>query len=123
LGYGIGFFAFHSMALPFIETLGYYENYTIVLSWFQRYGFWAVVLAGLTPLPYKLFTICSGAMQFSMGLFLLASLVGRAGRFFLVAALIRWGGEKMEQKLRQIIDRFGWILIGIIGVMLCIYFF
>jgi len=74
-------------------------------------------LAGFSPIPYKIFTIAAGALNMFLPVFILASFIGRGGRFFLVAALIYWGGVSMEKKLRKHVEWIGWgslILIGII---------
>ena len=73
--------------------------------------------AGFSPVPYKIFTIAAGALHMLFPLFVLASLVGRGARFFLVAGLIRWGGRPMEQKLRQHVDLVGWISIALLVVL------
>ncbi len=71
-------------------------------------------LAGFTPIPFKIFTVSAGMLSMAFLPFLLASAVGRSMRFFLVAGILYWGGEKMEHKLRQYIDTIGWIVIGLI---------
>lgn len=110
LGYLIGVFAFE-MVEPLIRDLGYWDEYREAGQWFETWGFWAVFLAGFSPIPYKIFTISAGVIGMSFLPFLLASAVGRGTRFFLVAGLMRWGGPQMEETLRQYIDRIGWILI------------
>jgi len=72
---------------------------------------WVVFLAAFAPIPYKLVTISAGIIPISLYEFTLASIVGRAGRFYLVAGLIVLGGEKMEKKLHQIIDYLGWAVV------------
>jgi membrane protein YqaA with SNARE-associated domain len=110
-GYAIGVFAFE-FAQPWIETLGYWEAYLQVRDWFARWGFWAVFLAGFTPIPYKLFTIAAGVIAMALTPFILASLIGRGARFFLVAGLIVWGGERIQRLLVVYIDAIGWVLVG-----------
>jgi membrane protein YqaA with SNARE-associated domain len=109
-GYLIGYFAFSSIE-PYILQWGYQHQFEMVNQWFAQWGIWVVFLAGFSPIPYKLFTITAGLLTMSLLPFLLASAVGRGARFFMVAGLMRWGGEKMELKLREYIDRIGWILI------------
>ncbi len=72
------------------------------------------MLAGFSPIPYKVFTIAAGTvgMVFIPFIpFVLASIIGRGGRFFLVAGLIWWGGEWMNNLLRRYIDRLGWLFV------------
>lgn len=110
-GYAIGVFAFE-FAQPWIKTLGYWEAYVQVRDWFARWGFWAVFLAGFTPIPYKLFTIAAGVIAMALTPFILASLIGRGARFFLVAGLIVWGGARIQRLLVVYIDTIGWVLVG-----------
>ncbi|MEJ2438265.1 MAG: DedA family protein, partial [Gammaproteobacteria bacterium] len=84
---------------------------------FKEWGAWAVFLAGFSPIPYKIFTISAGALQLSLFPFVIASLLGRGARFFLVSALMVWGGSKMENQLRQSVDMIGWAMVVIIGVL------
>jgi len=113
LGYLIGLFLFEQIT-PLLHQWGYWENYQRVEDWFGRWGFWAVFLAGFSPVPYKLFTIGAGALAMALLPFLLASMIGRGARFFLVALLMRWGGARMEQSLRLYIDRLGWLMVAVL---------
>ncbi|MGD2081550.1 MAG: YqaA family protein [Chromatiales bacterium] len=110
LGYFIGFFAFELIE-PLVRDAGYYDEYLKASAWFDRWGFWAVFLAGFSPIPYKVFTITAGVIAMPFHLFVLASAVGRGARFFLVAALMAWGGERMEGLLRKYIDALGWLTV------------
>ena len=110
LGYLIGYFAFDLVA-PLLHKAGYWERYLEVREWFGRWGFWAIFLAGFSPIPYKLFTISAGVIEMAFAPFVVASAIGRGARFFMVAALMVWGGERMERTLRQYIDRIGWVVI------------
>lgn len=112
-GYAIGHYSL-DLVEPLLRDVGYWEKYLTVRTWFDRWGFWAVLMAGFSPIPYKLFTIAAGAMGMPLAGFAVASVAGRSGRFFLVAGLIRWGGERMERKLRQHIDTIGWICVAIL---------
>lgn len=117
IGWCIGYFALGAVE-GLLHDVGYWEKYLVVREWFEQWGFWAVFLAGFSPIPYKLFTVSAGALGMNIPLFLLASTVGRGARFFLVAGLIRVGGAAMEQRLREYIDYIGWAL-----VFLCIIAF
>jgi membrane protein YqaA with SNARE-associated domain len=119
-GYLIGLFAF-DLVEPVIRDWGYWEKYLVARDWFDRWGFWAVFLAGFSPIPYKVFTITAGVIGMPLLPFVLASLVGRGARFFLVAALMAWGGERMEGILRRYIDRLGWILVAVVVLVVLIY--
>ena len=112
-GYAIGWFAADAVE-PLLRSVGYWDGYLLAMEWFAMWGFLTVLGAGFSPVPYKIFTIAAGALHMLFPLFVLASLVGRGARFFLVAGLIRWGGRPMEQKLRQHVDLVGWISIALL---------
>ncbi|ASG65937.1 hypothetical protein CEW91_07195 [Idiomarina piscisalsi] len=111
LGYFLGFWAFETVVLPAVETLGYESKLEVVKSWFATWGFWIVFIAGFSPIPYKLFTVTAGVMQIAFFPFLLASVISRGLRFYLVAWLLKTGGPKMAVKLREYVDRIGWSLV------------
>lgn len=112
-GYAIGYFALDWVA-PLIEAGGRWESaYAKASSWFNEWGFWTVLIAGFSPIPYKVFTISAGALAMSFVPFVLASAVGRGARFFLVAALLSWGGAAMEDRIRLYVERIGWILVAL----------
>ncbi|HHJ16068.1 MAG TPA: DedA family protein [Gammaproteobacteria bacterium] len=111
-GYAIGHFALEWIA-PLIEEGGRWaEPYSKATDWFGAWGFWAVLIAGFSPIPYKVFTISAGALSMAFLPFVLASAVGRGARFFLVAGLLSWGGAAMEQRIRIYVERIGWGLVG-----------
>lgn len=114
-GYAIGLVALEAVAKPFIVWAGYQHGYETVMQWFGVWGYWAIFIAGFTPIPYKLFTIAAGAFHFPLLPFVLISTMARGGRFFLVSTIIRLGGKKMADKIRLIIDSLGWLLIALFG--------
>jgi membrane protein YqaA with SNARE-associated domain len=113
LGYVIGYFAL-DLIEPWLVSSGHWEGYLQARDWFQTWGFWAVLAAGFSPIPYKLFTIAAGALAMFLPVFVIASIVGRGGRFFLVAGLIRWGGAPMETRLRRHVEFLGWLFVGLL---------
>lgn len=112
-GYALGYFAFDLWILPLINETKYVDKFDHVKQWFNDYGVWIVFLAGFSPIPYKFFTITAGLLQMALLPFFIASLVGRGARFFLVAALMRWGGSAMEAKLRDYVEVLGWAVVGL----------
>lgn len=114
LGYALGAYALEAV-MPWIERAGKRETFDRIQELFATYGFWIVFLAGFTPIPYKVFTIASGAAGMGWVPFLLGSFVGRGGRFFLVALLIRWGGARLEASLRRYVEFIGWgVLVAVV---------
>ena len=115
-GYIIGMF-FIKLIYPWIVQLGYATTYQQVEHWFRIWDFWIIFLAGFTPIPYKIFTIAAGAVGMPLFPFIVASFIGRGGRFFLVAALIYFRADKMEAFVYKYIDRAGWLLMGSVLVI------
>ncbi len=113
LGYGIGFFAFSAIE-PHLRESHYWNAYQTAVEWFGAYGFWAVLAAGFSPIPYKVFTIAGGALSMPLAPFILASVIGRGARFYLVASLMAWGGPKMEAALHKYVDRLGWATVALL---------
>ena len=110
LGYWIGLHLFDQLALPIVRFYHAEAGYNAFLAFYARWGFWAILAKGLTPIPFKLVTIASGAAHFDFGQFLLACLITRGGRFFLIEALpLRIFGDRA----RDFIDR----RVGLISLL------
>ena len=109
-GYLIGMY-FFDLIEPTLQSAGYMEKYELAKDWFVEWGFWAILIAGFSPIPYKVFTIAAGTLSMAFLPFVLASLIGRGARFFLVAGLLAWGGERFEKLLHQYVDRLGWAVV------------
>ena len=112
-GYFIGY-ALLDVVLPILESLNYITKYEKAVGFFEEYGFWIVFIAGFSPIPYKLVTIAAGASAMALLPFIIASFIGRGARFFLVAYLMKVGGEKYEPKIRQSVDMIGYGMIVLI---------
>ena len=102
--------------LPWLQDSRYWPAYQTAVAWFEQWGFWAVFIAGFSPIPYKMFTIAAGALSMALLPFTLASLVGRGARFFLVAGLMAWGGARMEAALHRHVDRLGWATVAALAI-------
>lgn len=90
------------------------ELYDKVHGWYDQYNFWIIFIAAFTPIPYKIFTITAGVFGIFFPMFVIASAVGRAGRFFLVALLL-W---KYGPPIRTFIDRYFNMICIAIAVLL-----
>lgn len=119
-GYAIGYFALDAI-LPWLQGSHYWPAYQTAVAWFEQWGFWAVFIAGFSPIPYKVFTIAAGALSMALIPFALASFVGRGLRFFLVAGLMAWGGARMEAMLHRYVDRLGWATVALVAVGVIVY--
>lgn len=115
LGYLIGAFFFDAIQ-PWLSTTHYWTAFEKTEQAFAQYGFWFVLVAGFSPIPYKVFTIASGALGMPLLPFVLGSIVGRGGRFFLVAGLIRAGGEKAAAHIERNVEFLGWIVVALVVV-------
>ncbi|MGB5716773.1 MAG: YqaA family protein [Gammaproteobacteria bacterium] len=120
LGYLIGYYGF-DLIQPWLQESHYWDSYQAARGWFEEWGFWAILVAGFSPIPYKVFTIAAGTLGMNLPLFVLGSIAGRGGRFFLVAGLMRWGGRDMEDKLRNYVERIGWLVV-VAAVIAFLYF-
>ena len=119
-GYLIGYFAFDAIE-PWLRDSHYWGAYEQAVAWFAEWGFWAIFIAGFSPIPYKVFTIAAGVASMALLPFTLASLVGRGARFFLVAGLMALGGERMEGALHKYVDRLGWATVALVVAGVLIY--
>ena len=119
-GYSIGYFAIDTL-LPWLQERSYWPAYQTAVDWFGRWGFWAVFIAGFSPIPYKVFTIAAGALSMAILPFTLASLVGRGMRFLLVAGLMAWGGARMESLMHRYVDRVGWATVALVAASALLY--
>ena len=114
-GYLIGKLAFGWIE-PWLMTSGYAGAFTHAVEAFEKWGFWYILLAGFTPIPYKVFTISAGVVGMPFLAFVAGSVAGRGGRFFLVAGLIRLGGENLALRMRRYIDLIGWVMLALAAV-------
>jgi len=121
-GYLIGLFSFELIE-PLIEMLNYTEKLEHVMVWFTEWGFWAILIAGFSPIPYKFFTIAAGMLSMLFVPFVFASIIGRGARFFLVAFLVSLGGDTLRHKLNDYVEMIGWVTSFIIVVGLLFYQF
>lgn len=116
LGYLIGYAVFDQLARPVIDFYGYGARFAAFQQLYGQYGLWVILIKGLTPIPYKIVTIASGAARFDFGVFMLASLATRGARFFLVAALLRRFGNPVREFIERRLTLVTSLLAaGIIG--------
>lgn len=120
-GYFLGVF-FLKIIYPVIINMGLSESFQHVVYWFKIWGFWLILITGFSPIPYKIFTIASGAVGMPIVPFILGSCISRGSRFFLVSALMFWGGKEMERVLNKYIDKAVWVLLGVVIIINLVYF-
>lgn len=114
VGYGIGLHGYEMVGKPIVEFYHGQEKMDMIKELYTQYGFWGILFAAVTPIPYKVFTIASGVFKFDFLLFVIASVIGRATRFFVVAGLI-W---KFGPPIRDFIDKYFNILCFVFMILL-----
>ncbi len=119
-GYLIGRLAFGWIE-PWLAGSAYAPAFDQAVAAFEAHGFWYILLAGFTPIPYKVFTISAGVVGMPLLPFLAGSTAGRGGRFFLVAGLIRLGGEKFAARLRGWVDLLGWLVLLVAVILFAVF--
>lgn len=114
IGYGIGFYGYEAIGKPIINMYHGQPVMDRVSGLYEQYGFWGVLFAAVTPIPYKVFTISSGFFKFDFPQFMVASIIGRSLRFYIVAGLI-W---KFGPPIKSFIDRYFNVLTIVFMVLL-----
>jgi membrane protein YqaA with SNARE-associated domain len=124
LGYAIGYALFDQFAEPLIRFYHYEQAFQQFKTMFAQYGLWVILIKGMTPIPYKIVTIASGAAQFNFAMFVVASVLTRGMRFFLLAGLLRSFGEPIrvfvERRLTLVTSV---VALSIIGGFVALKFF
>ena len=115
-GYWIGSALFDTVGLPVLEFYGKTGNFEVFSQTYNEWGAWAVLIAGVTPFPYKVVTILSGSTGLNLTVFLIASVVARGLRFFIVAGLLwKFGApirDFIEKRLGAVFTVFIVLLVG-----------
>ena len=115
LGYAIGAFAYETIGAPILQSLGKADAMAEFNTRFNDLGFWAVLTAGVTPFPYKVITIMSGWTAMPLPTFIMTSILARALRFFVVAALLRTFGAPIRDFIER---RLGLVFIAFVICLL-----
>ncbi len=120
LGYYIGMYAI-GFVEPYILSSSMAKHYINLKTWLDNSSVWLVVLAGITPFPYKIFTITAGAMHMPLPIFIIGSIIGRGMRFYLVSGILYFVGDSLERNLRRYIDFLGYFILIVLFLGYCIY--
>ncbi len=125
LGYAIGALLYDSVGAWLIQIYGYGNKVEAFREAYAQWGAWIILLKGLTPIPYKVVTITSGFAGYNFGLFILFSVIARAGRFFVIAFLLHRFGDQARHFIEK---RLGlWTALGaavvVIGLVGALYLF
>ena len=123
LGYAIGYYFFETLGEWVVKTYGLQSGLATFRAGFEHYGIWIILIKGLTPIPYKLVTIASGAAHFDLFTFVWASIVTRGIRFFGVAALLWKFGEPIRTFVEKRLTLLTWLfLIALIGGFIAFHY-
>lgn len=125
LGYGIGHFLFEQVGRPVLAFYGYADKFETFRHAYNDWGAWAVLMAGVTPFPFKVITILSGTTGLNLPVFVVAAVIARGVRFFVVAGLFWLFGppirDFVEKRLGLVFTVFMVLLIG--GIVAVRYLF
>lgn len=122
-GYAIGIFFFDLIARPILTFYGYMHQFDVFKDYYHEWGAWIVFGAGITPFPYKVITIASGVVHLDFAVFMLASVVARGMRFYLVAWLLKKYGEPMKDYIEKNLGMLSVLfLLLLLGGFACIKF-
>lgn len=116
VGYAIGWGLYESLGSWVIESYHLGERFAALQEDFRTWGFWIVALKGLTPIPYKLVTIASGVAGLNLGTFILASIIARGFRFYLLAFILQRYGNVVREQLDKNLGL--WASLMLIGLVL-----
>ena len=114
-GYAIGFFLFEAVAEPLLSFYGYADRFSQFAETYNDWGAWAVLIAGVTPFPFKVITIASGATKLSLPIFIVASIIARSIRFFAVAGLLYVFGPPIRAFIEK---RLGLVFTIALGILI-----
>ena len=116
-GYYIGVFAMDQIG-PLIANFGYESKLEAAQINFNKHGIVIIIIAGFSPIPYKLFTISAGMMSMSLIPFVIFSIIARGARYFLISFLVRKFGKMADAWLNKYIDWLGYLLIIVIALFI-----
>jgi len=116
LGYLIGWGLYESVGKWIVDTYHLQNVMDLVGRKYQENAFLTVFTAAFTPIPYKVITIAAGLFRISLATLAVASIIGRAGRFFMVAAALRLFGEKIERSIEKYFDIFSLLFTALIVI-------
>lgn len=114
LGFLIGYLFYETIGKPIVDFYALHEQMKQIGELYTNNAFWTVITAAFTPIPYKVITIAAGLFKLNIAVLLIASLIGRASRFFLVAGLIRIFGKAITEKIEKYFDIFSLLFFALL---------
>ncbi|PIR58045.1 MAG: cytochrome B [Parcubacteria group bacterium CG10_big_fil_rev_8_21_14_0_10_38_31] len=123
VGYVIGFLFFSSVGKIIVDFYGLNEVMQNLAFKYEANVFWTVFIAAFTPIPYKIITISAGFFNISLFYFIIASLVGRGGRFFIIAFIMKIFGKKVSSSIYRYFNLFSFIFVALVIAVFFIFKF
>lgn len=121
-GYTIGYFFFQTVGVWLVGVYHLEAQMETVRVLFANNAFFAIFVAAFTPIPYKVFTISAGLFSINLPVFIIASILGRGMRFFMIAAIMRYFGAYMAQALYKYFNIISLVTVFIVAVLLAMIF-
>jgi len=122
LGYAIGYFLFQTVGVWLVDIYHLEAEMITVQKLFADNAFFAIFVAAFTPIPYKVFTIAGGLFGISIPTFIIASILGRGGRFFAVATVMRYFGGHIARMFYEYFNLISFAIVMVLGIILYVFF-
>ncbi|MFZ2303912.1 MAG: VTT domain-containing protein [Minisyncoccia bacterium] len=122
LGYAIGYFFFQTVGIWLVNTYHLETQMVTVQKLFLDNAFFAIFVAAFTPIPYKVFTIAGGLFGISIPTLIIASILGRGGRFFAVAIVMRYFGAHIVRIFYEYFNFISFVIVVVLGIVLYAFF-
>ncbi len=117
LGYALGYYGGQPL-LRWLQHSAWSTAYEQAVTLYRDWDLWIIIAVGFLPIPYKVFAVTAGLAALNLPVFVIASLIGRGGRFYLLMALLALGGPQLAVKLRPWLGRITLLLLSLLGLML-----
>lgn len=118
IGYGVGVALYESLGNWFIHKMGYEEAHKAYQHFFDNHGFWAILIVGIVPIPFQLAMITAGVANYPIALFTLAALISRGIRYYGLASLVKYYGERAKTLWKEHKLKVS-LIVG--GILLALY--
>lgn len=116
-GYALGYYGGQPL-LRWLQQSPWSANYQQVVTLYREWDLWIIIAVGFLPIPYKIFSITAGLAALNLPVFVVASLIGRGGRFYLLMALLALGGPDLAARLRPMLGRLTLLLLLMLALLL-----
>ncbi len=119
-GFLLGAFAMESVGQPIVDMLHLQETFDSLGEVYREWGFWAVFVAGFTPIPYKIFTLAAGAFGLPFSGFVVASVVSRGLRYAIIAYMLKYFGESARSWIEKNFNALTLIFVLLLMILIAL---